>query len=161
MKPKTGASTLPEVTRREFVSSTAALGTGLVLASKPMKTFASANKDDLNVAVIGFGSQGKVLVDAMLQIPSGIRFKAVCDVWPYKKKYAQGYLKKYGHEVNGYTDYQEMLSTEKDLDCVIVASPDFVHAEHSNASMRAGCHVYCEKTDVKYIRRCPQHGGNT
>ncbi|MEM9444361.1 MAG: Gfo/Idh/MocA family oxidoreductase [Verrucomicrobiota bacterium] len=137
---------LTNVTRREFVSSAAALGTGLVVASKPMKSLAeSAKKEDLNVAVIGFGSQGKVLMDAMLQIPSGVRFKAICDVWPYKQKYAQRYLQKFKHDVNVYTDYQDMLDSEKDLDCVIVASPDFVHADHTNAALRAGCHVYCEK----------------
>ena len=50
-------------------------------------------------------------------------------------------LKKFKHETNEYTDYQEMLAKEKDLDAVIVASPDCVHAEHSIASLKAGLHV--------------------
>jgi predicted dehydrogenase len=38
-----------------------------------------------------------------------------------------------------------MLANEKDLDAVIIATPDFWHAEHAIASLKAGLHVYCEK----------------
>jgi predicted dehydrogenase len=54
-------------------------------------------------------------------------------------------LKKYGHDVNGYVDYRDMLANEKDLDAVIIATPDFWHAEHTINCLKAGLHVYCEK----------------
>ena len=54
-------------------------------------------------------------------------------------------MRRTGHKVKAYEDYREMLADQNDLDCVIVASPDFVHAEHTNAALQAGCHVYCEK----------------
>ena len=38
-----------------------------------------------------------------------------------------------------------MLSDEKDLDAVIIATPDFWHAEQTIACLKAGLHVYCEK----------------
>ena len=50
--------------------------------------------DDLNIALIGAGAEGRVLINACLRIP-GIRFKAVCDIWGYSQRYAQRYLKKY------------------------------------------------------------------
>ena len=102
------------------------------------------NPDQLNIALIGAGAQGRILTESSLRIP-GIRFKAICDIWNYSQRYSQRYLKKYGHEVNVYEDYKELLANEKDLDAVIVASPDWMHAEHANACMNAGLHVYCEK----------------
>jgi len=86
-----------------------------------------------------------VLMNACLKIP-GIRFKAVCDIWSeYSQKRVYRLLRKYGHELNKYEDYKEMLAIEKDLDAVIIATPDFWHAEHATACLEAGLHVYCEK----------------
>jgi len=100
--------------------------------------------EDLNIAMIGLGAQGRVLMDCILRIPK-IRVKAVCDIWEYSQKRGAGTLKKKGHDVNVYEDYQEMLAQEKDLDAVVIATPDFVHALHATACMRAGLDVYCEK----------------
>lgn len=102
------------------------------------------NPDQLNIALIGAGAQGRILTESCLRIP-GIRFRAICDIWEYSQRYSERYLKKYGHEVNVYEDYRELLANEKDLDAVVVASPDWMHAEHANACMNAGLHVYSEK----------------
>ena len=132
--------------RRDFLGTVLAAGAvGLLKPDVRAQTAAPAKKvDDLNVAVIGVGDQGLVLLTALLQIP-GLRFKAVCDIWPYNRKRGKNTLSKYGHEANDYTDYGEMLEKEKDLDAVVVATPDFMHAEQSVACLRAGKHVYCEK----------------
>jgi predicted dehydrogenase len=74
-----------------------------------------------------------------------IRFKAVCDIWKYNRDWVSRRLKAYRHENNTYSDYREMLAKEKDLDAVIIATPDFWHAEHAIACLKAGLHVYCEK----------------
>jgi predicted dehydrogenase len=108
---------------------------------------AAAAKDvsEIKVALLGAGAQGQVLLDAMLRIP-GLRFRAVCDVWTeYNQKRVVNTLKKFKHEVNGYEDYREMLDKEKDLDAVVVATPDFWHAPHTVDCLKAGKHVYCEK----------------
>ena len=84
----------------------------------------------------GPGSQGLNLVKFCLKIP-GIRFVAACDIWSYSQRYAQRFLQKYGHETTVYEDYREMLDQQKDLHAVIVASPDWMHAEHANACMQA------------------------
>ncbi|MBA7640831.1 Inositol 2-dehydrogenase/D-chiro-inositol 3-dehydrogenase [subsurface metagenome] len=54
-------------------------------------------------------------------------------------------LKAYKHVNNTYVDYREMLEKEKDLDAVIIATPDFWHCEQTVACLEAGLHVYCEK----------------
>ena len=99
----------------------------------------------INVALLGAGAQGQVLMEAMLRI-AGLRFRAVCDIWTeYNQRRVVNTLKRFKHEPNAYEDYREMLDKEKELDAVIIATPDFWHAEHTIAALKAGKHVYCEK----------------
>lgn len=98
----------------------------------------------LNIALIGQGAQGMVLQESILNIPN-IRVKAVCDIYEYSKTYSSRRLASKGHEVTVYEDYKELLANEKDLDAAVIATPDFVHAEHAIACMEAGLDVYCEK----------------
>lgn len=126
--------------------STAAAGAGLMLAPNVLaQNGGNSRMDDINVALLGAGAQGQVLLDACLKIP-GLRFKAVCDIWTAQNQTrVSRLLKAYRHENNAYEDYAEMLDKEKDLDAVIIATPDFWHAEHTIACLEAGLHVYCEK----------------
>jgi predicted dehydrogenase len=114
----------------------------MVEAGSPV---AAAGLREINVALLGAGAQGQVLTDAMLRIP-GLRFRAVCDIWEeYNQKRVVNILRRYKHEVNGYVDYREMLDKERELDAVVVATPDFWHAQHAVDCLTAGKHVYCEK----------------
>lgn len=144
MNNKTQSASQDSLTRREFVSAATAAGLMLTLPAASWAQDEPKNVDDLNVAIIGPGSQGRLLMTMTLKIP-GIRYVAVCDVWSYHQKYAKNILKKYDHLVNVYDDYRELLAKEKDLDAVIVATPDWMHAEHAIACLKAGVHVYCEK----------------
>lgn len=139
------------LSRRDFLRTSASAGLGMAVAGSALsgRSFALSQEsenspDDLNVAVIGAGEQGRILIESGLRIP-GVRFKAVCDIWGYSQRYSSRYLGKYGHEVSVYEDYRELLSKEKGLDAAIVASPDWMHATHANACLEAGLHVYCEK----------------
>ncbi|MES2697972.1 MAG: Gfo/Idh/MocA family oxidoreductase [Verrucomicrobiota bacterium] len=147
MSATPSSSPLSSLTRRDFLSTSAKLGTVLVAApyiSRGAEVGAARNADTVNVALIGCGVEGKILTTATLPIP-GIQFKAVCDIWPYNLNQSSRLLQKYKHEAKPFEDYREMLDQVKDLDAVIIATPDFVHAEHTNASLKAGKHVYCEK----------------
>ncbi len=131
--------------RREMLQAGLAAGIGAAVVRSHAAPAARAGAmNDLNVAIIGAGSQGRVLLNAAIKIP-GVRFRAVADIWSYSRRYAQRWLKSRDHVVDVHEDYREMLAKTKDLDAVIVATPDFVHAEHTNACLAAGLHVYCEK----------------
>jgi len=133
------------INRREFIGTTAAAGAGLMLASGA-KVFGQAKSPNgkLNVAVIGYGAQGRVLVESLLKI-DGIQIVAVCDIWEYTRTYAEKYLKKLGVEVRTYENFEDLLAGEKDLQAAVVATPDFWHAPVTNTCLKAGLDVYCEK----------------
>ncbi|MDR2850239.1 MAG: Gfo/Idh/MocA family oxidoreductase [Verrucomicrobiota bacterium] len=133
--------------RRDFLKTTAAaaaiLPTFNVLSQRRVDTL-GPDDDPVSVAVIGYGQQGELLADAAMKIP-GVRIKAVCDIWFYRQRLANGRLKALGHPVNVYEDYRELLEKEDArIDAVLVASPDWMHAEHTCACLCAGKHVYCE-----------------
>ena len=130
--------------RRDFLGTTAAVASGLLLeAAAEVKAHATTPSDVINLAVIGVGSQGRNLIDAAMLIRN-VRFRAVCDIWAYRRQYGVNRLKSYDQAVNSYADYREMLDKEKGLDAVLIATPDFVHAEQTKACLEAGLHVYCE-----------------
>jgi predicted dehydrogenase len=108
--------------------------------------------EDINVGLIGLGVQCDRLMKAIrgskdlgLKGIEGIRFKAVCDIYPYRLRLLSGRLKAAKREANPYENYEEMLAKEKDLDAVIIATPDWLHAPMTIACLKAGLHVYCEK----------------
>ena len=130
--------------RRSFLSSAAVAGSGLVLLSKAVGQETTTKTEELRVALIGAGSHGQVLLNTCVKIP-GIRIQAVCDFWEaYNLQQANRILDGFNQLHKSYTDYREMLNQEKNLQAVIVATPDFCHAEQTVACMKAGLHVYCE-----------------
>lgn len=135
-------STTKPVDRRSFLSSAALASGSLVLASKAAAQTAAA--DVLNVALIGAGTQGQALLNCCAKI-EGIHVKAVCDIWEsYNLKRASAILEGFKQTHTPYTDYREMLDKEKDLHAVLIATPDFCHAEQTSACLKAGLNVYCE-----------------
>ena len=138
------------MTRREFVRTTAAAGAGLALAASQAalgqsNTTSTQSKQPMDIALIGFGAEGRVLLESILKIDM-VRLVAVVDIWPYARKYAHNYLKEgCGIEVRTYENYEDLLKAEKTLKAVVVATPDFWHAPITNACLESGLHVYCEK----------------
>ena len=152
------------VGRRQFLKGAAVVGAGATLLSHSKLAQAQgANAKPIKCALIGAGAQGLILLRDSLKVP-GVQFQAVCDIWKYGQKYASStivkarvlaYRKKHGSKglkakikeftPRIYLDFKEMLAKEKDLDAVIVATPDFWHGPHSIACMKAGVAVYCEK----------------
>lgn len=137
------------MTRRDFMKRSAVIGAGGlflhsgVFAQDTTSSKINLHSNNIEIGIVGVGAQGRILQESILKIPD-VKIVAVCDIWDYARQYALNKLKKIGQEARGYVDIEEMLSKEK-LDAVVIASPDFWHAPHTNLSLRAGCHVYCEK----------------
>ena len=136
------------MTRRSFLHKSALAGAGLVLgAPSILKAVggAEAPSNMINVGFIGCGKQHEVLFNAMVNIP-GLRYTAVCDIMKDRVGAAYGRIRsRFGYDPKRYIDAGDMLDKEKDLDAVIVTTPDFWHAPHTVMSLQAGKNVYCEK----------------
>lgn len=132
------------VTRRSFLSASSVLGVGLVLGLPRLARAQSPPPSSvLNVAIIGAGAQGRLLIDSLVNI-SGVRVQAVADIWKFSQLQASAKLKKAGQQPALYENFEDLLAKEKGLDAVVIATPDFCHAPQTEVCLRAGLHVYCE-----------------
>ncbi len=127
------------LSRRQFLGGAAFASAGLmILPSRVLGRggFKSPN-EKLNIAGIGVGGQGGHDLSQM----TSENIVALCDV---DSAHAGGIFRRYdGAKV--YKDYRKMLDEQKDIDAVVIATPDHQHAIIAMAAMRAGKHVYCEK----------------
>jgi predicted dehydrogenase len=126
------------INRRRFLGTTALTTVATIVPGRVLgKTGGGAPGDKLNIAGIGVGGMGK----SNLRQLETENIVALCDV---DHKYAAETFKRYpGAKV--YTDYRRMLDKQKDINAVLIATPDHTHAVISMEAMRRGKHVYCQK----------------
>ncbi|MBI3666818.1 MAG: Gfo/Idh/MocA family oxidoreductase [Acidobacteria bacterium] len=120
--------------RRAFLQ-TAATGLGAASASRVL----SAN-DRIRLGAIGTGSRGSYLMKILNTLPD-IEWVAVCDIYDVRRQEA---VQLTGGRTAAYLDYRELLD-RKDLDAVLVATPDHWHAQMITDACKAGKDVYVEK----------------
>ena len=131
-----------QLTRRDFVrQTTLAAGASAAAAVVPRHALGGsrhiAPSEKMNIAGIGIGGMGA----GNLRNMESENIVALCDV---DKNYAAKTIKRYP-DAKFYVDFREMLDKRKDIDGVMIATPDHTHAVISMAAMRAGKHVYCQK----------------
>ncbi len=127
--------------RREFLSASGRSAVAASLGPMLPQTVLGAN-DRINIAVIGVGAHAyahhlKALVAR--KDKDNVNLAAVCDV--YKRRVTRALAVAPGE---GFLDYRRLLE-RKDIDAVVIATPDHWHAKISIDAMEAGKHVYCEK----------------
>ena len=127
-----------KISRRDFMNVAAAAAAFTVVPRSvlggPGNTAAS---DKLNIAGVGIGGMGKSNVRAC----ESENIVALCDVdWDY----AAGAFKQYP-DARKWKDYRKMLDEQKDIDAVVIATPDHSHAVVAMEAMKRGKHVYVQK----------------
>jgi predicted dehydrogenase len=127
--------------RRTFLASSATLASGLVWPANLLHAAAQPRRlspnEKLNIAAIGAGGQGAGDTDGC----AGENIVALCDVDSKRlnergAKYPKARL---------FRDYRVMLESMKEIDAVIVSTPDHHHAFAAMMAMKLGKHVYCQK----------------
>jgi predicted dehydrogenase len=125
--------------RRKFLRiSTTALSSFMIIPRNVLggKGYVPPS-DKLNIAAVGVGGQG---ADDLQNLESE-NIVALCDVdWAH----AAETFKRYPN-VKKYRDFRIMLEKEKNIDAVLVATPDHTHATISMYALKMGKHLYCEK----------------
>lgn len=109
----------------------------------------SAN-DQIQIALIGAGGMGTADTNTAITVP-GIKLVAVCDLYDGRLASAKT---KWGNDLAITRDFREILN-RKDIDAVIIATPDHWHKDISVAAMNSGKSVYCEKPMVHDITEGP------
>jgi predicted dehydrogenase len=134
--------------RRRFIQSTVAGAAGL--AAMPMlQGFSVGANDTVRIGVIGLGQQANNLIGSFSRIP-GVQIIAGADVYGIKRQRFEQKVKEYNQsknikaEVVTYKDYRAILD-RKDIDAVIIATPDHWHALIALDSCDAGKDIYQEK----------------
>ena len=118
--------------------------------------FGSRANEQIRIVQIGCGGRGSWFVQAIPQI--GERHVAMCDV--DQNRASESFRKM--PDVPKFTDYRKMLEEkDKEIDAVIVAAPDHIHAPAGVLAMRMGKPLYCEKpltntiNEAHVMRRVP------
>jgi len=136
----TGSFTrLEPLSRRALLGRTAAAAASITVVPRHVLGGAGQTppSEKLNIAGIGIGGQGGSDIDSV----NSENIVALCDV---DEAYSAGTMKRYP-KAKKYRDFRKMLDQEKNIDAVVVGTPDHNHAVVSMWAIRMGKHVYCEK----------------
>jgi predicted dehydrogenase len=124
--------------RRGFITAASAAAAFTIVPRHVLGAGQTPPSEKLNIAGIGVGGMGFVDLQNAARSHNVV---AICDV-------DQRHLARDSQtfpNVKRYVDFRQMLDTRKDIDAVMIATPDHLHAFATMAALKAGKHVYCEK----------------
>ncbi len=142
-------------TRRSFLTASGTTAAALAIGSRPARTAAAQRRiiganERINFGVVGSGGQGTA--DACNCVDAGnVACVALCDVAEFRLDEASARITQFmdkagttGVRMDRYDDYRRLLD-RRDIDAVIIATPDHWHAEPFIYACQAGKHIYQEK----------------
>lgn len=128
------------INRRSFVQSAAVAAGAAAMTAPAIGASVLGANDRVRLGIIGVGNRGDQLIDAFLP-QKDAQFVALCDVY---EPYLDAAREKVGGNVQVFQDYRKLLEA-KDIDAVIIATPDHWHALQFVEACGSGRDVYVEK----------------
>lgn len=129
-----------KLNRRQVLGGAAAVGAGVIAGTRRARAQSPLGANErITMGIIGAGGMGRHHMNVFKQL--GVRWAAVSDV--YEPNLQEG-LKLAGDEAKGYPEYERLLD-RKDIDAVLIATPEHWHHDHLLAALAAGKDAYCEK----------------
>jgi predicted dehydrogenase len=138
MKKPLTSSVLPS-TRRQFLATSGAALSGFLVVPGSVLGLNGQTPPSGRLNIAGIGAGGQAASD--LNQVSKENIVALCDV---DAAHARGMFKKHP-DAKRYTDFRKMLEEAREIDAVVVGTPDHIHAPASMMALKLGKHVYCEK----------------
>ncbi len=165
-----------KITRREFVGDSAKVALGAMVLPRHLlgSTGFATPRAPLNFAVVGLGGQGRINAQSLINTENMV---AMCDVdfalverqWagslrpptgrggaaPTPEQIAAVDKRKVQFDkAVRYADFREMLEKQRDIQAVLIATPDHSHATIAIAAMKAGKHVFVQKPLAYSVHEC-------
>jgi predicted dehydrogenase len=145
--------------RRGFLKAASAATTGTLLGTRLHALSAVQNEaaqpvaanDHIQIALIGAGGQGQGDTKTAIRVP-GVKLVAVADCYNGRLEHSK---ELWGDDIFTTRDYAEILA-RKDIDAVIIGTPDHWHKQASVDAMKAGKDVYCEKPMIHLYADGPE-----
>src|SRR5580765_3888975 len=132
-----------KVNRRNFIASSAVGIVGVSTAAKSYGNIMGAN-DRIMMGFIGLGGMGQYNLKDFLQMKD-VTVAAVCDVWEHNLNGASKMTESQpSGKAKEFSDFRKLLEM-KEIDAVLVATPDHWHALPTIQACEAGKDVYVEK----------------
>ena len=149
-------TTPPEVSRRQFVGTVAATAAGLTIVPRHVLGAGfQAPSDTVNVAIVGYAQNNAMGTNNLLNVAKTDNIVALCDCDESETAKAarvqRGTTREKFPKATDYKDFRVMLEKQKDIDAVLVATPDHTHAVIAMAAMQLGKHVYVQKPLTRTI----------
>ena len=125
--------------RRKFLQQTGLLGAGFLLHQQMARGFFAI--EPIRVAIIGIGDRGRGLMHVMQELPECFSVSSVCDVLDFRLERAL----KDDSRLKPVKEYRSVLE-DKSIQAVAIATPLNNHFQIAADALKAGKHVYVEKT---------------
>jgi hypothetical protein len=144
---------MKRLTRRRFLKTTAVASATAAFSARSWSQVAGAN-NTVRVAIAGLNGRGKELAIQFPQIP-GVQVVALCDVDTALLDREKAAAAARGQKPDLVVDYRDLLP-RKDVDAIVIATPNHQHAMQAIWAMQAGKDVYHEKPATHSLWEGPQ-----